>query len=116
MDKDILRKALVEPGTISETQFNKACEESDAQHVEIEKVLISSQAVNKEDLYQALAKRLNVPYIDPSSYMAEPDIVALIPEKFAREYLVVPLFKVANSLTIAMENPTDIGPIECLGD
>ncbi len=112
MDKDTLYKALVEPGTVSDTQFKKACEDSESQHVEIEKILIASHIVNKDDMYQAIAKRLNVPYIDPSSYMAEPEIIALIPEKFARERLVVPLFKVANSLTIAMENPSDIGPID----
>jgi len=112
MDIEILRNVLVEGGKVSETQFKKACEDSEVQHVDLEKILVSSHMVDKDDLYQALAKRLNVPYIDPSSYMAEPDILNLIPEKIARECLVVPLFKVANSLTVAMENPSDIGPID----
>jgi type IV pilus assembly protein PilB len=112
MDKELLHKALVEPGTVNETQFKKVLEESATSGVALENILITHGLVEKEELYQAVAKRINVPYIDPSSYVVDQEIMALIPEKMAREHQVVPLFRVANSITIAMVNPQDIGSID----
>jgi type IV pilus assembly protein PilB len=112
MDKELLHKVLVESGIVNETQFKKAQEETMASGVDLENVLINHGLVAKEELYQAIAKRINVPYIDPSSYVVDQDIIALIPEKIAREHLVVPLFRVANSLTVALANPQDIGAID----
>jgi type IV pilus assembly protein PilB len=112
MDKELLHKALVETGTVNESQFKKIQEESESTGVELENILVNHGLVGKEELYQAVAKRINVPYIDPSSYVVDPEILALIPEKFAREHQVVPLFRVANSITIAMVNPQNIGSID----
>lgn len=112
MDKGILYKALVETGTLSETQLKKAEEESKSSGVDLIDLLVNQGLVDKEELYQAIAKRINVPYIDPSSYVIEPETVALIPEKIAREHMVVPLFRVVNSLTVAMANPQNIGTID----
>ena len=112
MDKELLHKVLVQDGKISENQFKRACDDSAVHNTELEKILISNRFVSRDDLYQAVAKTINVPYIDPSSYVIDQEIIALIPEKFVREYKVVPIFRVANTITVAMENPQDIGPID----
>lgn len=112
MDTDLLHKVLVGAGTVTEAEFKKVQEESQSAGSDLANTLVSRGLVSKEELYQLVAKRLNIPYIDPSSYIVEPEIVALIPEKLAREHLVVPLFRVANSLTVAMVNPQHIGTID----
>jgi type IV pilus assembly protein PilB len=112
VDKELLFKALVPTGVVTEAQFKKAEEESEATGTSIENILINLGLIKKEALYQTVAKHLNLPFIDPATYYVEPEIIALIPEKVARKYQVVPLFRVANTLTVGMANPQNIEVID----
>ncbi len=46
--------------------------------------------------------------MDLTTYVLEPEIVRLVPERIERQYKLVPLFKIGNTLTIAMTDPLDI--------
>lgn len=59
-----------------------------------------------------MADRLNLPLIELNSYVIDKDVIELVSEKTARKYLVIPLFKMADSLTLAMANPKDIEAID----
>jgi type II secretory ATPase GspE/PulE/Tfp pilus assembly ATPase PilB-like protein len=46
--------------------------------------------------------------MDLASYVLEPEIVRLVPERLAKQYQVVALFKIGNTLTVAMADPLDV--------
>jgi len=46
--------------------------------------------------------------MDLTTYVLEPEIVRLVPERIERQFKLVPLFKIGNMLTIAMVDPLDI--------
>ncbi|MDI6731574.1 MAG: ATPase, T2SS/T4P/T4SS family [Candidatus Margulisbacteria bacterium] len=49
-----------------------------------------------------------IPEIDLSSYAVDPQVIKLVPAILAQKHLVLPLFKVGNTLTVAMADPKDI--------
>ncbi|WP_297527342.1 GspE/PulE family protein [Thiohalobacter sp.] len=56
---------------------------------------------------EALARRLAVPLVDLADFDVEPEVLADIPENFAREHRVMPLLRINDRLIVAMENPAD---------
>jgi len=55
-----------------------------------------------------LSEQLAIPPIDLSKYKIDPAVAKLIPEKIAERYNLIPISKIANTLTIAMSDPTDV--------
>jgi len=49
-----------------------------------------------------------VPEVDLAGYTIDPEAVKLIPASLAEKHKIIPLFKVGNSLTLAMADPKDI--------
>lgn len=55
---------------------------------------------------------VNVEFIDLSKMNVNKDVLALIPEKFARQYQIVPVDDDGNVITVAMTDPEDLETIE----
>lgn len=51
---------------------------------------------------------MSAPHIDLDSYLIDKKIIELVPEKLARRYQVIPLFKIGNTLTVAMADPHNV--------
>ncbi|MCS7250091.1 MAG: type II secretion system ATPase GspE [candidate division WOR-3 bacterium] len=112
-DKKIVHQVLLEFG-FSQKEIKKFEEEAQHSNISLEKLLINRGLINKEDFYLALSRRLGVPYLDISGYTIEKEILSLIPEEACRSLNVFPLFKIGDTLTLAMANPTDIDVIDDL--
>jgi type IV pilus assembly protein PilB len=50
----------------------------------------------------------DIPEVDLSGYTIDPAVVKLIPASTAEKHKIIPLFKVGNSLTLAMADPRNI--------
>ncbi|MBU0503529.1 MAG: GspE/PulE family protein [Candidatus Omnitrophota bacterium] len=50
----------------------------------------------------------NMPSVSLSNYIIEPEALKLIPESIARKYTMVPIFKIRETLTVAIPNTSDI--------
>jgi type IV pilus assembly protein PilB len=46
--------------------------------------------------------------MDRTTYVLEPEIVRLVPARVARQFHVLPLFRIGNMLTVAMADPLDV--------
>ncbi len=99
---------LVEKGIITQEQLSRAKDEVNRTGMPVEKALEKLGFISAVDIAQVVAESMGVPFIDLSEYIIDPEVVKLIPESTAKKYLVVPLFKIGDSLTAAMANPQDI--------
>ncbi len=54
----------------------------------------------------------NIPEVDLSSYALDPKVLKIVPPSLAQKYNRIPLFKVGDTLTIAMSNPKDITALD----
>jgi len=64
------------------------------------------------DVKDLLATKLKVPTIDLSLYLIDEEVATSIPEETARKHMLVPVFKIENTLTLAMADPTNVLAID----
>ena len=66
----------------------------------------------KNSILQCLANYFDLPFVDLNTYLIDEKVLKIIPEEMARRHTLIPLFKIGNSLTVAMSNPLDIHALD----
>ncbi|MBR3603350.1 MAG: Flp pilus assembly complex ATPase component TadA [Elusimicrobiaceae bacterium] len=103
---------LVEQGTLSDEQLKRAELYARQNNVSVGEALVSFGFATEEQVTSARAKHHSLPYACKENGILNPerdqDLQKLIPEKFARENLVVPLFIEDNELAAAFFDPTNL--------
>ena len=111
--KKLLGEILVENGLVTKEQVQQALEkQKQDKSVRLGQILVSMGLVNQEDIAKAMWEQKQIPYVDLDTYAIDPNVIELVPEKLARAYRVLPIFKVINTLTIAMVDPLDLIAID----
>lgn len=103
---------LIKKGIITQDQLIKARTEAEKTGIPVERALEKLGFISEVDIAQVIADSMGVPFMDLTDYLIDSEVVKLIPEAVARKYKAMPLFKVGDSLTVAMENPQDIEAID----
>jgi type IV pilus assembly protein PilB len=99
---------LVEKGLLTETQLVEALAEQRGTGSRLGEILIKKNWVTREEIEQCLTQQKGISTFNLAGYIIEPDVVKLIPEEFARKYKLMPVFVIENTLTIAMNDPTNV--------
>ncbi|MDD5432215.1 MAG: hypothetical protein PHO70_04415 [Candidatus Omnitrophica bacterium] len=103
---------LIERGIINQRQLDEALALQQEKGGLIGEVLVSLGFAKEEDIAQSLTAQYGFPYLPLSNYDINPDIANIIPGRVARQYLLVPIDKIGNNLTVAMSNPLNVQAIE----
>lgn len=93
---------------ISQEQITRAKEDMKKTGLSLEVTLEKLGYIREEDMLNAVAESMRVLYVDLKDYLIDTEVVKLIPEDLARKFKVIPLFRIGNTLTLAMANPRDI--------
>ncbi len=107
-----LGELLIERGIINEGQLEKALVMQKEKGGLIGELLVALGFVKEEDIAQALTAQYGFPYLPLSNYDINPEIINIVPGRVARQYLLVPIDKIGNNLTLAMSNPLNVQAIE----
>jgi len=107
-----LGELLLDRGIISQMQLNQALDIQHAKGGLIGEILVELGFAKEEDIAQSLTAQYGFPYLPLSNYDVNPEITNIIPSRVARQYLLVPIDKIGNNLTLAMSNPLNIQAIE----
>lgn len=99
---------LVGIGLITADQLKKASQEQRQRGERLEQTLVRMGYIREELVLQCLADYFNLPYVDLDTYLIDEKIVKIIPEEMARRHTLIPLFKIGNTLTVAMTNPLNL--------
>ena len=103
-----LGQSLVEHGHLSREGLARALEEQRRTGHALREILLKLDLVPEQAILDYYEEHLGIPRMDLTTYVLEPEIVRLVPERIARQYKLVPLFKIGNTLTIAMVDPLDV--------
>jgi type IV pilus assembly protein PilB len=106
-----LEHKLLEKGLITKDALAKA-QKLSKKGVPLRKVLVEQGVISEEKLLDFIARESGIPYVKISDYVIDPKIVKVVPEKLARHYNVIPLFKVMDTLTIAMADPLNFYAVD----
>ncbi len=114
MTKKSAEQILLEKAVITKEQFDKALDESRKKGMSVGNVIVRSGMATEEAYAQAVSEALDIPYVNLASYIIDQEVIKLIPETMAQKYKAMPLFKIRDSLTVAMVDPKDIVAIDDL--
>lgn len=107
-----LGELLLERGVISQSQLEQALNVQRDKGGLIGEILVELGFVKEDDIAQSLTAQYGFPYLPLSNYEVNPEITSIIPSRVARQYLLVPIDKIGNNLTLAMSNPLNVQAIE----
>jgi len=100
-----LYDVLLERGRIAPERLHAAQEQAEQSGQPLRRILVQHGLMSEEELVELVAEQSGLATIDLSTYLVKPDIIQLIPEALARRHTFVPLFKIAETLTIAIADP-----------
>ncbi|WP_151636520.1 GspE/PulE family protein [Noviherbaspirillum aerium] len=107
-EKVRLGEILVQQNLLSEEQLQFSLAEQKRTGRKLGRVFIENGFVTEEKISGALARQLNIPYINLKFYNTRPEVVRLLPETQARRFRAIALEDRGSALLIGMADPTDL--------
>ncbi len=111
-----LSEILMEQGTLDAEQVKRAQLYSKQNNVSVAEAIIKFGFASEEKVTAALSKHFSVPYASKENGILVPEreqnLQEIIPEKFARENMVIPLFVEETELAVALLDPTNVFLLE----
>lgn len=98
---------LYDRGLMTSDQLSLVKLESVNTGESVDKIILDHQIVSEEQLAQARASFLNLPYIKLEGRSIASDALIQVPEHVARRYTLIPFEKEADALSVAMVDPLD---------
>jgi type IV pilus assembly protein PilB len=107
-----LGDVLVRDAVITAEQLDKATKTAAQARCSLQEALLKLGFCKEEQITQAIARMLQVPYASRENKILRAEkgqnLEKIVPENYAREHFVLPLFLEDNVLAVAMSNPEDM--------
>lgn len=109
---DRLKQILVNEGVVTKENIRVAEIKAQNEKEPLRKTLIKLGFVTEEQIVRLIEEKMQIPHVNIKNYTIDRNVLQLIPEKIARRYEIIPLFKIENVLTIATSDPFNIVPLD----
>ncbi|QDT36705.1 GspE/PulE family protein [Stratiformator vulcanicus] len=108
--KPRLGDQLIDRGFLTQEELEAALSEQSASNGSklLGEVLVQQEYISEEQLLEVLSEDIGVPFVRLDNRMFDPKIFGLIPREFVEKHTVLPLFKVRDTLTVAVPEPSDV--------
>jgi len=105
-----LGQLLLARGIVSAEQIDKAlAEQQDKGHRKLlGELLVEMNYCTENQIASALAEAYSVPYAQVGPKICDVKAIEILPRDFLEEHIVLPLFKVYDVLTVAVNEPTNV--------
>ena len=103
-----LGEVLIQQKLLSTAQVEEALAEQKRSGRKLGRIFVESGFITEEGLSKALARQLNMEWLDLRSVTLNPLIVRLLPESQARRFRAVVMEDAGAWLGVAMSDPTDL--------
>jgi type IV pilus assembly protein PilB len=105
-----LGQLLLARGIVTAEQIEQALTEQKEKghHKLLGELLVEMNYCTENQIASALAEAYGVPYAQIGPKICDAKIIETLPREFLEEYVVLPLFKVHDVLTVAVSEPTNV--------
>jgi len=112
-----LGQLLLQLGFITTEQLGRALDhqKQSGNSLLLGEVLQKLDICSEEQIMEALATAYEVPFARISPRVADPKVMEVLPREFLEKHSVLPLFKVRNQLTLAVNEPANVFLLEEVG-
>ena len=107
-----IEDVLASRGVLTAEQLKFVKNEAKIRQESSEKIIAQMGWVTPEALAGAKSEVIGVPYIDLSQKPISPEVLAYLPEEVAKRFVVIPISKEADTLSVAMVDPLDLQILE----
>ena len=107
-----LKYDLVRAGLVPYETIEQAEEIANAQNINIGQALINSGIITEDAILKFLEAKLHIPYVNLDDYTLDTKCLKYISISDAKKYRIIPLFKIEETLTVAMADPLDLFAID----
>ncbi|HIS35285.1 TPA: Flp pilus assembly complex ATPase component TadA [Candidatus Scatousia excrementigallinarum] len=107
-----LKYDLVRAGLVPYETIEQAEEIANAQNINIGQALINSGVLTEDTIVKFLETKLHIPSVNLEDYTLDKKCLKYINFSDARKYKIIPLFKIEDTLTVAMADPLDLFAID----
>ncbi len=105
---------LLERKAITQAQLDEALKLQQAKGGLLGQLLVTLGYTTEEAVAQAVTTQYGFPYLPLKNYAIDGEVLRLIPENVARQYYLVPVDRVGETLTVAMADPLNVSAVEDL--
>ncbi|MCX5759043.1 MAG: cyclic nucleotide-binding domain-containing protein [Candidatus Hydrogenedentes bacterium] len=109
-----LEGLLLETGTISPEQLEKAKEKQAREGGFLGQILVDMHCIEDDSLTSFLAKHCRIPHLSLLDYLIDETMLKLVPKEICLKYCLLPIDRLGRNLTIAMVNPLDTKALEAV--
>lgn len=107
-----LKYDLVRSGLVPYETIEQAEEIANAQNINIGQALINSGILTEDAIVKFLESKLHIPSVNLEDYTLDKNCLKFISFSDAKKYRIIPLFKIEDTLTVAMADPLDLFAID----
>ncbi|MFH1857363.1 MAG: ATPase, T2SS/T4P/T4SS family, partial [Candidatus Omnitrophota bacterium] len=112
--KKSIGQNLVASGRLTLEALQQADDEARQKNLSLDEILVRKNIITEEERGMLLAEQMGVLYVDLENYLIDAAAIALVPEALAKKHVLIPIFCIGNTLTVAMANPQDVVVIDDL--
>ena len=107
-----LGELLLERGVINKKQLEKSLQIQKEKGGLLGQIMVGLGYATEEEIAQVITVQYGFPYLPLAGYEIDPESVKLIPQQVAKQYGLIAIDKIGDTLTLAMSNPLNIQAIE----
>lgn len=112
--KENIAEILIKSKRLTKEQLDEALRMHKEKQLPLRNVLVELGFISEEALLALISEQLYIPTLHLSKYKFNPEITKLIPERIAKQYKIIPISRMGNTLTIAMADPLNIFALDDL--
>ncbi len=105
---DKLATVLVSKGLLKPEEVRQAQRNAQSEWRTLQQVMVARKMVDENELYNLISDAIGVPFVDLANYIIDPRVAKMFTPQMARKLQAIPLFKIGDTLSVAMMDPTDI--------
>ncbi len=99
---------LVQNGTITQAQLERALEDQRQSGRKLGRTLVELGFIQEASLLEFLSRQLQIPLINLKHYKVDIEVARLLPEAQARRFRALVLSKSGAAAVVGMADPTDL--------
>ncbi len=103
-----LKHDLVRNGLVNLEDLNRAEELCARDKKNLAQALTEEKFISEEALLEFIQDNLHIPYVNLEDYSIDEKCTKFISAEDAEKYKIIPLFRIENTLTVAMADPLDL--------
>lgn len=112
--QDRLIEIMINQKMLTPEKLQEALTIQKKKSIPLREVLLKEGFVEEAKLVSVLSGSLYIPTLNLSHYRIDPSLVAIVPQRLARQYRLIPISRIADTLTVAMADPLNIFALDDL--